>query len=633
MAAPRRVPNAPHGADQTRRLLHFGCAAVARTVSPHATGVQHLLMTVDAMTTQRLSSHSSRLVAGAALFIGAAVGGFGSADATTTADASSGRLTYAMWIGENPEIFVAAADGAEEVQLTADPNRDLCPAFAPDGTAIVFCSDRSGAFEIWMMNSDGTDQRQITRTGGRMLFPKVSPDGTAIAFSGALTADAPDEESDIWLVDVDGTGLTQLTSAPGSDAYVTWSPDGEHIAWVSYRSGTSEIWVMNADGTNPRALTADGTPKDQLPDWSPDGSLIAYAAGGDIVVMNSDGTDPHTITTDPADDFGPAWSPDSTQIAFVSTRDDPQQHYVIDVDGTDEHKLPTDGRVAVPDWSGAGSGTAGPQAIDLGGAAWSTVYGFGGTWIQVDPPVDQLVKVDAETGTVTMTVDGGTAAAIGTDAVWVTVGGQETQKIDPETGEVLLTVTTPSAFYVAVGAGSVWVPTTDGVARIDPDTGDIVATIPIAGDMTDLAADDAGVWVTDKGAGLVRRIDPATNVVVAEIPTGAGAHDLAIDGSGVWVTNYSDGTVSRIDAATNEVVATIEGVGSGVGIDAGGDAIWVSTQGLGISRIDPETNEVVRVAELDGWSYGVAYGDGELWVSSVDHELVNRIPLDGINAG
>ena len=120
--------------------------------------------------------------------------------------------------------------------------------------------------------------------------------------------------------------------------------------------------------------------------------------------MNADGTDQHTITTDPADDFGPAWSPDGTQIVFVSTRDDPQQHYVINVDGTDEHKMPNDGRVAVPDWSGADRG---PRVLrrSTSATAWSTVYGFGGAWIQVDPPVDQLVKVDAETRTVTMTVD------------------------------------------------------------------------------------------------------------------------------------------------------------------------------------------------------------------------------------
>jgi dipeptidyl aminopeptidase/acylaminoacyl peptidase len=161
-------------------------------------------MTVDTMTTQRRTIHASRLIAGAALSVGAAVGVFGSTHATTTPAASSGRLTYAKWIGDNPEIFVANADGADEVQLTADPNRDLCPAFTPDGTAIVFCSDRSGSFEIWMMNIDGTDQRQVTRTGGRMLFPKVSPDGTMIAFSGATTADAPDEETDV-IEDLVGT--------------------------------------------------------------------------------------------------------------------------------------------------------------------------------------------------------------------------------------------------------------------------------------------------------------------------------------------------------------------------------------------------------------------------------------------
>ncbi len=60
----------------------------------------------------------------------------------------------------------------------------------------------------------------------------------------------------------------------------------------------------------------------------------------------------------------------------------------------------------------------GRRSVELGGAAWSTVYGFGGAWIQVDPPVDQVVKVDAASGRVTVTIDGGRAAAIAEDAVW-----------------------------------------------------------------------------------------------------------------------------------------------------------------------------------------------------------------------
>jgi len=257
------------------------------------------------------------------------------------------------------------------------------------------------------------------------------------------------------------------------------------------------------------------------------------------------------------------------------------------------------------------------------------VYGFGGAWIQVDPPVDQLVKVDSASGAVTLRVDGGTSAAIAEDAVWVTVAGEETRKLDPATGAVLLSAPTPGAYYLSVGAGGVWVPADGGIVRLDPTSGASVATIAIDADqITDLAAADDGVWVTDKVAGRVFRVDPATNQVVAEIPTGAGAHDLAIDEHAVWVTNYQANTVSRIDRTTNVITTTIEGQGSGVGIVAGGGAVWVSTRDVGIARIDAASNEVVSFAELLGWNYGVAYGDGELWVSNVERGLVYRLPLD-----
>lgn len=274
------------------------------------------------------------------------------------------------------------------------------------------------------------------------------------------------------------------------------------------------------------------------------------------------------------------------------------------------------------------SASTAPPSIDLGAASWSAVYGFGGVWIQVDPPVDQLVKVDEGSGAVTLTIDAGTGAAIAEDAVWVTVGGAETRKIDPMTGEVLLAASTPGAFYVTVGAGAVWVPSPDGISRIDPATGTLVAAIPLNSEVTDLAAADDAVWVTHKNNGTVTRIDPATNAVVTEIETGAGAHDLAIDEHGVWITNYRANTVSRIEAATNTVVATIEGVGSGVGITASAGGIFVSTKHNGISRIDPATNQASAVASLGGWTYGVAYGNGALWVTSVYEGVVYRLSAD-----
>ena len=95
-----------------------------------------------------------------------------------------------------------------------------------------------------------------------------------------------------------------------------------------------------------------------------------------------------------------------------------------------------------------GPSTAAPSPAPLSviwAHRWSAVYGFGGVWIQVDPPVDQFVKVDEVSGAVTLTIDAGPGAAIAGDAVWVTVGGAETRKIDPVTGEVLLVVATPGA--------------------------------------------------------------------------------------------------------------------------------------------------------------------------------------------
>lgn len=275
--------------------------------------------------------------------------------------------------------------------------------------------------------------------------------------------------------------------------------------------------------------------------------------------------------------------------------------------------------------SNAPTPSADPTRMDipLGGAAWSVKLGFDGVWVQVDPPVDKVVKIDVETSEVVLEVDLGRNVAIGSDDVWVAVGGTEMRKIDPSSGTTLLTVAA-KASYVAVGAGSVWAPTEGGVVqRFDVESGALLATIPVASELTEIAATDSSVWVTSKTEGAVFRIDPGTNSIVARVETGAGAHGLVTDESGVWVTNYRDNTVSRIDPVTNTVTATVEDVGSGVGIVADAGAIWVSTQSKGISRIDPATNEATLVAQLSGWIYGVAHSGNVLWVSDTDrHKLV-----------
>ncbi len=204
------------------------------------------------------------------------------------------------------------------------------------------------------MKANGKEQTQLTHTGNVANFPDFSPDGSKIAFSGRLPGDTT---ADIFVISVDGTGMARLTTDPAIDRYPVWSPDGSQIAFLSNRTGVFQVWVMDADGANPWQLTTDPGAKDQVPDWSPDGTRIAYQSlatgNGDIYVIDADGTDPTQLTNDPALDFGTAWSPDGSQIAFSTSRGSgsgASTVYIMNADGSHQHPVHPFGSQAVPAW-------------------------------------------------------------------------------------------------------------------------------------------------------------------------------------------------------------------------------------------------------------------------------------------
>ena len=224
--------------------------------------------------------------------------------------------------GGDDEIYVMNADGTGAVRLTTNAGLDVTPVWSPDGTKIAFRSTRDGNSEIYVMNTDGTGVLRLTNNAARDWQPAWSPDGARIAF-----ASRRDGDDEIYVMNADGTGVVRLTTSAGDDNQPAWSPDGAKIAFVSTRDGDDEIYVMNADGTGVvRLTTSPGF--DSRPAWSPDGAKIAFDSpreGGHfaIYVMNTDGSGVTRLTTGTADDFAPAWSPDGAKIAFASTRDDP----------------------------------------------------------------------------------------------------------------------------------------------------------------------------------------------------------------------------------------------------------------------------------------------------------------------
>ena len=161
------------------------------------------------------------------------------------------------------------------------------------------------------MHENGSHQRQLTHLGGFATFPDFSPDGKTIIFGGTEGAD---EHTEIYAVDAKtGAGLQALTSCAGfvrgcfNDLPV-WSPDGTKIAFmhgddydaVQDHPVNEQVWVMDANGGHPHPITTDGAPKDQVPDWSPDGSKIAYHAGdfgnGGIWVIDANGGHNHQLS-------------------------------------------------------------------------------------------------------------------------------------------------------------------------------------------------------------------------------------------------------------------------------------------------------------------------------------------------
>ena len=221
---------------------------------------------------------------------------------------------------------------------------DQWPRWSTDGRRIAFQSERGEWLrgEDWatyVMNADGSDVRRLTSPVSNWDFARpqvLSPDWRKMVDMGS--------NSEIYVMNADGSNAERLTYSGAFNSRPAWSPDGKKIAFQSdrdrrspslrgfHRTRDSEIYVMNADGSNVERLTYSGG-GNFGPVWSADGRKIAFTSDRDgnreIYVMNADGSNVERLTHHDAYDFGPAWSPDGTKIAFSSWRDGNFEIYVV----------------------------------------------------------------------------------------------------------------------------------------------------------------------------------------------------------------------------------------------------------------------------------------------------------------
>ena len=285
------------------------------------------------------------------------------------------------------EIYIMNPDGSDPVRLTDNGFADTAPILSKGGRGkIIFDSNRtaialgapltSTASDLFLMNHDGTSDSVLNPTPvTRGSSASWHPDGKWFAFHRSRAGGygpripqrtepgGPTIDSDIFVVNLDGLledgeqpiNITESMGATSEDD-ADWSPDGGRIAFTSRPSAcingqacqvAAELWVINADGTNPQRLTVNSV-EERSPDWSPDGTKLMYMCrlvqmtAFEICVMHLDGSGTvEVLTNNNIPDLTPGWSPDGTRVSFFRGFDLQQQIYVMnylaDANG-DRHK-------------------------------------------------------------------------------------------------------------------------------------------------------------------------------------------------------------------------------------------------------------------------------------------------------
>ncbi len=275
------------------------------------------------------------------------------------------------------------------------------PAPSPDGSTVVFQSNRTGVFQIYSIKADGSDVRQLTNLQDASYGPSYSPDGKLVAF-----AHGSGGKSDIYLMANDGSGVHPLTTDGLDNSHPHWSADGRRIVFNSSRTTPpgdradptkeqDDIFSIALDGSDLRQHTHCKTVC-TYSFLSPDMKKIVYrkvtntsglnwdlgeaARNSEIAVANADGSDERILTNHSAFDGWPTWSPDGRQIAFASNRLGPANHgqiFLMHPDGSGLRQVSNlPGSYVQPFWSADGQKIYAYEATEIGDDEWGDVVVF-----------------------------------------------------------------------------------------------------------------------------------------------------------------------------------------------------------------------------------------------------------------
>ena len=217
------------------------------------------------------------------------------------------------------DVYVAPVIGGKPRMLTSVHAFMRTVAWTADGRKLVFDSTHQGLSMLWQVPFRAGEVEAVSVAGENATQPTIAARGNRLAFRRYAV------DTNIWKAPLsprDHTPPAKIIASTREDSDVAFSPDGKHIAFRSNRSGTSELYVCTADGSNTIQLTSLKNGDTGSPAWSPDGKAIAFdsrAQGhGDIYVVSAEGGAARRVTTGTRDNATPSWSRDGHSIYFTS---------------------------------------------------------------------------------------------------------------------------------------------------------------------------------------------------------------------------------------------------------------------------------------------------------------------------
>jgi Tol biopolymer transport system component len=259
------------------------------------------------------------------------------------------------------QIYTMNLDGSDVRLVSTGTGRTTCAYFLTGDSRILYASTHEGApdcppppdmsqgyvwavyddYDLYSARADGTDLRKLTRSHGYDAEATVSPDGTRIIWTSQRDGDL-----DIYSMKPDGTDVRRLTDDIGYDGGAFYSWDNRRIVYRAHHPATPpdveryrrflsrglvegrtlEVMVMNADGTGKRRLTNNGR-VNFAPFFHPNNRQIIFSSNANdpkgrsfhLCLMNADGTGLEQVTFDGTFNSFPMFNRDGTKLVFASS--------------------------------------------------------------------------------------------------------------------------------------------------------------------------------------------------------------------------------------------------------------------------------------------------------------------------